>query len=61
MGGVEVLGIMRNRYPRLPIVLMSGYSQRDAGSLLNDEKITGFLQKPYTFSQLKEQLDRLLG
>jgi len=61
MGGVEVLGIMRKRYPQLPIVLMSGYSQRDAGTLLNDEKITGFLQKPYTFSQLKEQLDRLLG
>jgi len=59
MGGEEVLKQIRIAKPGMRVVLMSGYSRREAGPLLGDGSITGFLQKPFTFAQLKEQL-RLL-
>ena len=59
MGGDEVLKQIRIAKPLVRVVLMSGYSRREAGPLLGDGSITGFLQKPFTFAQLKEQL-RLL-
>jgi len=59
MGGEEVLKQIRIARPEMRVVLMSGYTRREAGALLGDGSITGFLQKPFTFAQLKEQL-RLL-
>jgi DNA-binding NtrC family response regulator len=60
LGGEEVLERVRELSPSMRVILMSGYSRRDAGPLLGDGRITGFLQKPFTFAQLKEQMRTLL-
>lgn len=55
-GGEEVLRHIRQRQPVLPVLLMSGFAQKEAGPLLGDGSCTGFLAKPFSFNQLKEQL-----
>lgn len=55
MNGIEFAQIVQNRYPDLPIVLTSGYSQ-----VLVEEGNLGFelLKKPYTSEGLVEVLNR---
>jgi two-component system, NtrC family, sensor kinase len=56
MSGVELAQEIRRRYPELPVVLTSGYSQMLAqrGSYGFD-----FLQKPYSIEQLSHALHRV--
>lgn len=60
LGGEEVLERVRLSKPQMRVILMSGYSRKDASPLIGDGKVTGFLQKPFTFAQLKEQMRVLL-
>ena len=59
MDGREALGHMRARWPHLPVILSSGYSEQ-AGSL--DLGGPGaYLPKPYRVVDLREALARALG
>lgn len=55
MSGAETLAELRARRPNLPIVLTSGYGERDALAEADD-----FLQKPFTFEMLQSKVRRLL-
>lgn len=55
MSGAETLAAMRARLPSLPILLTSGYGERDALAEADD-----FLQKPFTFEMLRAKVRRLL-
>jgi len=57
MGGREVLPAIRAIRNDVPVVLISGYSENQMRPLLAADKLTGFLQKPFTSSQLREKVD----
>jgi len=57
MGGREVLPAIRAIRNDVPVVLISGYSESQMRPLLAVDKLTGFLQKPFTSSQLREKID----
>jgi signal transduction histidine kinase/ActR/RegA family two-component response regulator len=57
MNGVELAGIIRERYPGLPVVLTSGYSH-----VLAENADRGFelIQKPYSVEQLSRILRKAM-
>jgi len=57
MNGVELAGIIRERYPGLPVVLTSGYS-----NVLAENAHRGFelIQKPYSVEQLSRILRKAM-
>ncbi len=57
MNGVELAGIVRERYPGLPVVLTSGYS-----NVLAENAHRGFelIQKPYSVEQLSRILRKAM-
>jgi len=54
MGGEETLEALRKIDPGVPVVLSSGYNQREASLKFSDSQSAIFLQKPYTADQLVE-------
>ncbi len=59
LSGGELLAELRVVRPDFPVLLMSGYSEFDAATLLAAPR-TGFLAKPFTLAGLKEKLAKLL-
>ena len=61
MGGHEMLEHLRERHAELPVVLMSGYSEREVAGKLNHTTAgaAGFLQKPFLPEDLVGVLRRL--
>jgi len=60
MDGYQAFNELRRINPRLPVVLMSGYSERQS-VLRFEENLAGFLPKPLTFESVKECLKSVLG
>jgi len=58
MNGVELAGIVRERYPGLPVVLTSGYS-----NVLAENAHRGFelIQKPYSVELLSRSLRKAIS
>ncbi|MBR0698092.1 PAS domain-containing protein [Bradyrhizobium lablabi] len=58
MNGVELAGIIRDRFPGLPVVLTSGYS-----NVLAENVHSGFelIQKPYSVEALSRTLRKAIG
>ena len=54
IGGLALLRMIHERSPGLPVLLVSGYSQQSLSAREMDE--AGFLQKPFTLTQLDEAL-----
>ena len=54
MGGEETFRSMHRAYPAVPIILSSGYNERDAIATLAGKGIAGFLQKPYAAKVLMD-------
>jgi two-component system, cell cycle sensor histidine kinase and response regulator CckA len=57
MSGEVLLGHIRREWPRLPVLVCSGY---DTGSVSSDD-ITGTLAKPFNQEQVRRALETLLG
>jgi DNA-binding NtrC family response regulator len=57
MNGVELAGVIRDRYPGLPVVLTSGYS-----TVLAENAHSGFelIQKPYSVELLSRTLRKAI-
>ena len=56
LGGVEAMAGMRDIDSKVPIVLVSGYSEVEAGSLIAGDRPDAFLQKPFKAKGLKTTL-----
>jgi DNA-binding NtrC family response regulator len=58
MNGVELAGVIRERYPGLPVVLTSGYS-----NVLAENAHRGFelIQKPYSVESLSRILRKAIA
>ncbi|WP_236075332.1 ATP-binding protein [Mariprofundus sp. EBB-1] len=56
LGGVEAMAGMREIDSNVPIILVSGYSEVEAGSLIAGDRPDAFLQKPFKAKTLKTTL-----
>jgi len=56
LGGVEAMAGMRDIDSSVPIVLVSGYSEVEAGALIAGDRPNAFLQKPFKAKDLKTML-----
>jgi PAS domain S-box-containing protein len=56
MSGQETLARLRAARPDLRIVVSSGYGEAECRALFQDDRIAGFLQKPYTATALGQSV-----
>jgi DNA-binding NtrC family response regulator len=61
MSGLQLLKQVRTRYPKMPVVLISGYSVSDVEGDSEGTKPDGFLAKPFMMSDIEELLNSLLS
>jgi DNA-binding NarL/FixJ family response regulator len=61
MGGEEALREMLKMRPKLKIVLSSGYNEAEAVRRLGGRASAGFLQKPYTATELAQKVKAVLA
>jgi DNA-binding NtrC family response regulator len=59
LNGLNLISLIRARWPKMPIVLISGYLSQDAGNIILDG-LADFLQKPIRPSALVATVRRLL-
>jgi len=60
LGGVEAMAGMREFDRSVPIILVSGYSEVEAGTLVAGDRPDAFLQKPFKAKALKTILYEIL-
>jgi len=62
MGGQEALRQLRQSWPDLPVIMMSGYTEESVASQFSDAGpgVTAFLQKPFFAEDLIGVLRRVL-
>lgn len=60
LDGTAALKIIRERYPTLPVLLMSGYLSDKLDHLLKVGGPTAVIQKPFSVADLRERLSALL-
>ena len=61
MDGIEVFRELHRLRADLPILLSSGYNEREATSCFSGMRLAGFLHKPYTIALLKEKLHEVIA
>jgi two-component system response regulator FlrC len=59
LSGLNLINTIRLRWPRMPIILTSGYLSQDLGKAIIDG-MSAFLQKPFTPTALIMTVERLL-
>ena len=52
LDNVKLLGLLRQHKPEIPVVIVSGYSEKRISQMFADQPFEGFLGKPYTRDQL---------
>ena len=57
MSGLEVLPELRRVRSDVPVLVSSGYSESETMRLFSGQKISGFLQKPYTAQRLVQRVE----
>jgi DNA-binding NtrC family response regulator len=60
MTGMELVRAVKDRYPKMPVVLISGYSVNELNSENEQWKPDGFLGKPLMMSDIEKLLNTLL-
>jgi signal transduction histidine kinase len=61
MGGDELVPILNQDYPRLRIIVTSGYAEAEVRRGFPPGTVAGFLQKPYTVAKLVEKVEEVLN
>ena len=60
MTGLELLKNIKEKDPKMPVVLISGYSMREISGGTAVPKPDGFLSKPFLMSDIEKLLNLLL-
>ncbi len=60
-GGIEVFAEVRRIRPDVPFLLMSGFNQDEAGSGFTGKGLSGFVQKPFQFGDLRLVFEQALA
>lgn len=61
MGGVEALNRIRQEHRDLPVLLSSGYSEQHAVIQVDEQAISGCIQKPYDYQSLIQRVRDVLN
>lgn len=59
MGGIELSQLIKEKYPDMPIIMMTGYGIEKVKQ--DVEKAEGFLAKPFELSVLQELVEKILS
>jgi DNA-binding NtrC family response regulator len=60
MSGLELVREVKEKYPNLPVVLISGYSVNEVSAQTGHIGADGFLGKPLMMSEVEKMLNSLL-
>jgi CheY-like chemotaxis protein len=60
IGGGEVFDILKTSNPRIKVILSSGYSVDGRPAKMLERGCSGFIQKPYTMSDLSHAIRTVL-
>lgn len=58
LGGQELVGLVKRRWPDIRVLYMSGYSSEEIDDL---DHAAGFLQKPFTPGELMQKIADVLN
>jgi CheY-like chemotaxis protein len=61
MDGLQLLGKIKQRFPELPVMMVTAYADDERRRLASDLGAAEFLAKPVDFDRLKERLRELPG
>jgi CheY-like chemotaxis protein len=61
MDGYDLLQAIKSEHPKIPVVVVTGYSVEEGQDLLLSEKADGFLHKPFKVNEIESILGQLLG
>jgi two-component system response regulator PilR (NtrC family) len=61
MGGMDLLRTLKSKFPRLPVVVITGFGTDSSRSDAFAAHADGFLAKPFKVEEIKELLKRHLG
>src|SRR5262245_9765901 len=61
MDGLELLGEIKQRFPELPVMMVTAYGDDERRRRADELGATEFITKPVDFEHLKEQLRQLPG
>jgi CheY-like chemotaxis protein len=61
LDGAETFHQLKILDPGVKVVLTSGFNEEDAAQRFNGKGLTGFLQKPYHLTELREKIEAVLG
>ncbi len=60
LDGIGAYQKMREIRTDIPVILSSGYSEQDLSGRYSNLGLAGFIQKPYTLSELKKKIEQAL-
>ena len=60
MDGREALRLLKRLAPNLPVILMSGYDERETNDMISDGQGIAFLQKPFARQTLTQTIGQVL-
>ena len=61
MPGPQLAAFLRSKFPSLPILFTSGFSEENSGVSNFTDASTSFVQKPYSPSKLVDMVKALIG
>jgi len=61
MDGVQCFRWLRRLDPKIKVVMSSGYNEQDIAEKIEGMELSGFIQKPYNLSALKDMIRRVAG
>jgi DNA-binding NarL/FixJ family response regulator len=61
MSGEEALLELRKLRPGVKVVVSSGYSEAETMTMFQGQRVSGFIQKPYTVKDLAKQVKICIG
>lgn len=56
MNGLELLRTLKEKYPSLPVFMVTAYGDERSQEIANDYGADGFINKPVDFTQLKQDI-----
>jgi signal transduction histidine kinase len=61
MDGVTLFSELRKEWPKIPVLLASGYGEEEIAERFKGVGLDGFIQKPFNLSRLGDELKRVLS
>ncbi|MBQ8637612.1 MAG: response regulator [Lachnospiraceae bacterium] len=58
--GIEAVREVRKQFPRVPVIMMSAYDDKEYLKSALDLQVRGYLEKPFTLEQVQEAVKRVI-